>query len=226
MTKNKITTYNESSIHLQIKDHINSDKSCQEITVDRYFVDVVKDNIYYEIQTKKVTSIMRKLKYLASINKTSFVIPVYDECFLNDIDTNNIRKSPKKGYIFNFLFEINLIIDEVLINDNLSMDLYFVNASKDIIHYVKNNKNKKKIVDTKITQFNKVINIDNIDDTKFISEYLTGLNENFDFSEFKKYSKTSTMKAFYALKTLVKLGLVEQTDKIGKKIIYKRKGEI
>lgn len=120
----------EKAIHRQLKEFYCRDNGIMEVDCLGYIVDVLKDDIIYEIQTGNFHNIKKKIIELCKSKKVVLVHPIAVENFITTLNKNGQvirrRKSPKKGGVENifdelvsapeFINEKNLTLEVVLIS--------------------------------------------------------------------------------------------------------------
>lgn len=127
--KHSINIHNEKSLHSQIKSLYSNPDDKIEFPVDNYIIDIVRDDLLIEVQTKNFSSLKVKLESLLPEYKVRIVHPIANEKWLTLIDTNNEiirkRKSPKKGNYLDVFQE--LIRIPHLVNDsNFSLEVLLI----------------------------------------------------------------------------------------------------
>ena len=104
-----IGTYQEKTLHKVIKNYYEPNLEFQEIKVDGYICDIVKDDIIIEIQTRSLNKLVKKLEVLLTSRKVIVVYPIPHIKYLTWIDNGEIvstRKSPKVGSIYDIAKEL------------------------------------------------------------------------------------------------------------------------
>ena len=120
----------ESSLHQSLKDYYSKEGGNQEVAINGYLIDVVKNHTLFEIQTKKFSSLKGKLKTLLKTNKVKVVYPIPILKWIihlphKDIDQAIIRrKSPKHGRI-ELLFNEIIYISNLITDPNLTVEVIF-----------------------------------------------------------------------------------------------------
>jgi len=107
---------NETSVHAFLKNHIDPDKSHQEVKIGRYFADVANENGIFEIQTRGFYKIRAKLEALLKEHSVTLVFPVTvrKTLYWIDPDTGDCsagRKSPKQATVCEIWRELPPIAD-------------------------------------------------------------------------------------------------------------------
>ena len=122
-----IGSLNESKLHYQIKELYKKRNDKLESKVDGYFIDINRDELLIEIQTKNFGSIKKKISKLLNNHKLLIIYPIPYIKWISKIDknTNEIitkRKSPKKG---NFLdvFDEMIRFPSFINHKNFSLEI-------------------------------------------------------------------------------------------------------
>jgi DNA-binding Lrp family transcriptional regulator len=122
-----IGTNNEKSLHSDIKNLYSDENSKVEYKVGSYIIDVIKEDIFYEIQTKNFYAIGRKLKEITEENnKVVLVHPIAVEKYIVTLDKEgqvmSRRKSPKKGILVDVFDEL-VSTPYLLGNENFKLEV-------------------------------------------------------------------------------------------------------
>lgn len=91
-------------LHLALQQYYARDDGLTEAIVDGFRVDVLRDGIIYEIQTRSLPAIRRKLESLAQRHHVVLVIPIAQTRRIVQIDPEtgeerSARRSPKRGTV-------------------------------------------------------------------------------------------------------------------------------
>ena len=89
---------NEKPLHASLKQWYARPGDRFEVPVDRFVVDIVRDNLLIEIQTRNFASINAKLSELTRSYEVRLVYPVVQEKWIVRCDGVR-RKSPKRGQL-------------------------------------------------------------------------------------------------------------------------------
>jgi hypothetical protein len=119
----------EYSLHAEIKKWYSSLGGEVEVKVDDFIVDVVKDGILIEIQTRNLSAIRKKIGKLVLTNKVRLVYPLSNVKWIvyvsNSGEFIRKRRSPKKEKIVDLFIELVHLSD--LINDkNFSFEVLLI----------------------------------------------------------------------------------------------------
>jgi len=119
----------EYSLHAGIKERYSVLGGQVEVKVDDFIVDVVKDGLLIEIQTRNLSAIKKKLGKLLLANQVRLVYPIAKVKWIvyvsNSGEFVRKRRSPKKGKIIDLFIEMVHLSD--LINDkNFSFEVLLI----------------------------------------------------------------------------------------------------
>jgi hypothetical protein len=119
----------EYSLHAGIKEWYSAVGGQVEVKVDDFFVDVVKDGLLIEIQTRNLSAIKKKLIQLLLTSQVRLVHPIAKIKWLVYVSKQGEfvrkRRSPKKGKTVDLFVEMVHIAD--LFNDkNFSFEVLLV----------------------------------------------------------------------------------------------------
>ena len=119
----------EYSLHAGIKDWYSISGDEIEVKVEDFVVDVVRDGLLIEIQTRNLSAIKKKLGKLLLTNQVRLVYPIAKVKWIvyvsNSGEFVRKRKSPKRGKIIDLFIEMVHLSD--LINDkNFSFEVLLI----------------------------------------------------------------------------------------------------
>jgi hypothetical protein len=97
-----ISTLNEKPLHATLKEWYAAPGDLIEAKVDGYVIDLVRDDMLIEIQTRNFSALKTKLAKLVQRHKVRLVYPIAREKWIVKVDQDgltqlNRRKSPKRG---------------------------------------------------------------------------------------------------------------------------------
>ena len=120
----------EYSLHSQVKSWYSILGDKIEVKVDEgYIIDVIRENMLIEIQTKNFSSIKRKLQKLLKNNRIRLVYPIAKIKWLVYLNNNGElirkRKSPKKGQIVDLFYEL-VFLSELVEDKNFSFEILLI----------------------------------------------------------------------------------------------------
>ena len=216
--KNSIGMQSEKSTHKILKYYIDNNKDNHEARLSHcgYIIDVYKDGICYEIQTKDFENIRGKLETLIrNGEKVQIVYPVVNNKVIHWLDSNNQlsskSKSTKKMTASWVLFELYRLPIELLENKNLSIRV--VEMDEVELKYSDgfgvNGRNKATKIDRFPTSINNEVNIStSADYIKLIPEKLLGVE--IDSKMFSKVTKQKINDARVSLLLLYRFGVLDR----------------
>ncbi len=110
----------EYSLHAEIKEWYSALGGEVEAKVDDFIVDVIKDGLLIEIQTRNLSAIKKKIGKLLLINRVRLVYPLSNVKWIvyvsNSGDFVRKRRSPKREKIVDLFIELvhlsNLVNDK------------------------------------------------------------------------------------------------------------------
>ena len=125
-----IGTLRESSLHATLKQWYKEPGDKLEEPFENYIIDIVRDDLLIEIQTKNFSSIKKKLENLIPHNRVLLVHPIIKDKWIishNLLDFNRIRKrlSPKHCSFVD-IFEELIRIPYLISNSNLIIEVLLV----------------------------------------------------------------------------------------------------
>jgi hypothetical protein len=125
-----IGTLHENSLHAALKSWYKESEDKCETRVESYIIDIVRDDLLIEIQTKNFSAIKRKLEQLVKDYKILLVHPIVRDKWIINVDPiSNVmiskRLSPKHDSYVD-IFEELFRIPELISNPNFSIELPLV----------------------------------------------------------------------------------------------------
>jgi hypothetical protein len=121
---------NEKPLHASLKQWYARPGDRFEVPVDGFVIDIVRDNLLIEIQTRNFASINSKLLKLTRSYEVRLVYPVVHEKWIvrpanGDGGTAVRRKSPKRGRWEDLFWEL-VSIPQLLSNPNFSLEVLMI----------------------------------------------------------------------------------------------------
>ena len=125
-----IGTLQERSLHASLKDLYKDENTNTEVSVDGFVVDVVKDDLLIEIQTRNFTAIRDKLRSLVKNHPVRLVYPLPKKKWIvkQTLDGQtelNRRISPKRCG-FEDIFDELVRIPKLVAHSNFSLDVLLI----------------------------------------------------------------------------------------------------
>ncbi len=220
-----INTYNERDLHSELKTLLSRSGDLIEIPYKGFIIDIKREDLLIEIQTKSLNSLRKKLETLLDINRIRIVHPILKakEIIVVSQENEILRKrmSPVHGDITDIFDEL-IYIPDLFKHMNLEILLLIVSVQEIRKDDGKGSWRRRGIslINTKLTQIHEE---HLIKDAVQLFKYLPKSIINSEFStrilslEMNITLKKS-QKICYALK---KMGLIKPVSKEGQLIIYK-----
>ena len=126
---NGIGTLQEKSLHAALKNWYAEPGDRLEVPVDGYLVDIVRDGLLIEIQTRNFYALRNKLIDLTQKYPVRLVFPIAQEKWIlkkqNKEDAAGARRrSPKRGKLEHLFLEL-VRFPQLVIHPNFSLEILF-----------------------------------------------------------------------------------------------------
>ena len=222
--ENVIGVLSEKTLHKTIKNLYESNQDYQEVKIDGYYVDILKDNNIIEVQTKQFDKLRNKLSYLLDHYdyNINVIYPIFNNKVIYYIDDENTislpKKSPKKLKIPEVFYELYKI-KNLLSNEKLVITLLVLDIQE---YRIKTNNRKKYVlydrVPIKLIEEVRLTKKDN-----YISLLPKNLGEVFTVKDVCELTKCDNKYVSKMINVLKYLEIIEMIGKDGKKYLYKVK---
>ena len=120
---------NEKPLHASLKQWYARPGDRFEVPVDGFVIDIVRDDLLIEIQTRNFSSIKSKLTNLTRSRQVRLIYPIVQEKWIVRLETNGRgevrRKSPKRGRLEDLFWEL-VSIPHLLSNPNFSLEVLMI----------------------------------------------------------------------------------------------------
>jgi len=121
---------NEKPLHASLKQWYARPGDRFEVPVGRFVIDIVRDDLLIEIQTRNFASISSKLSKLTRSYEVRLVYPVVQEKWIVRMGTDDggsfvRRKSPKRGRLEDLFWEL-VSIPQLLSHPNFSLEVLMI----------------------------------------------------------------------------------------------------
>lgn len=227
--QNGIGTLQEKTVHAVLKNFYEPDPLHQEIPVENFVADILRDNEIIEIQTRGFDKLRRKLDTFLLYYPVTIVYPIIHTKWLYWIDeeTGEVtkkRKSPKRGTLYDAIPELYKI-KPYLSNHHLHLCLVLIDAEEYRLLNGWSRDRKKGS-----TRYDRI-------PTKLVDEHYIGclsdyqclipdgLEPDYTSKDFATAAHIPLGYAQTALTILHYIGLVERTGKRGRSYTYRTKNE-
>ena len=102
---------NEKPLHASLKEWYAQPGDRFEVAVEGFVIDIVRDALLLEIQTRNFAAIRSKLTSLARSHQIRLIYPIAQEKWIVKLDEDgtsvvNRRKSPKRGRVVDLFWEM------------------------------------------------------------------------------------------------------------------------
>lgn len=165
-----IGTYQEYSLHEDLKNYYKTETGSVEVKVENYIIDVVNDHHLLEIQTRNFSQIREKLQNLLALGYTvTLVHPIYEQKLFRTTngEKQSVRTSPKKDNLLAMFNELVYITD-LFSYSNFSLEIVFTKVE---IIRKKLKTNKYKVFDKKLLAITRKVHFTKPEDFLFIIPY-------------------------------------------------------
>ncbi|MFA5365211.1 MAG: hypothetical protein WC325_08540 [Candidatus Bathyarchaeia archaeon] len=214
---------NEYSLHLAIKDWYSLSGDRFEVRVDDFVVDVVRDSLLIEIQTKNFSAIKKKLVKLLENHQVRLVYPIAQQKWIVHVSESGEivkrRKSPKKGRLSDLFYEL-VRTPSLVKEENFSLEVLLIEEEELRIDDGKGSwrRNGVSIKDRKLLNVYGTAFFENEQD--FLRFLPCALTKQFTNSELAKQSGVSVKLAQKITYCLRKMGAIATVGKKGKELVF------
>lgn len=211
-TREGIGTLTEGTLHAVIKHYLDGNESHHEQKYLRFFCDIFDGNHIYEIQTRQLYKLDRKLTVFLPEKQVTVVFPISGQknVYWIDPETGEIsggRKSPRSGRATDVLPELYGIIDHLCDpNFEVLVFLFRMDEYRNLNGWGSGGKRGSSRYDRIPRELIEEIHLRNTEDYRAILP--EGLPEVFNAKEFAKLVRLNLRAAYGALKVLEKVGVV------------------
>lgn len=121
---------NEKPLHASLKDWYARPGDQFEVEVDGFVIDVVRDDLLLEIQTRSLASIKSKLLKLSTSHPVRLIYPIAQEKWIVRVAKGgksevSRRRSPKRGRWEDLFWEM-VSFPQLLANPNFSLEVLLI----------------------------------------------------------------------------------------------------
>lgn len=125
---------NEKPLHASLKQWYARPGDRFEVPVDGFVIDIVREDLLIEIQTRNFSSIKLKLTKLVRSHRVRLIYPIVHEKWIVRSATDQAggvtrRKSPKKGRLEDLFWEL-VSIPHLLSNPNFSLEVLMIRGEE------------------------------------------------------------------------------------------------
>ena len=223
--QNGINIKNEKSLHSSIKQWYVIPGDRFEVKVDKYVIDLVREDSLIEIQTKNFSAIGNKLRNLVKYNKVMLVHPIAIEKYIVTTDETDVvisrRKSPKKGKLMD-LFDELIRIPDLMSEDNFMLEILMTKEEEIRCKDGKGSWRRKgiSIKDRKLLEVTQKVTFK--EEKDFLIFLPDELEEKFTNKLLAKALKVTIYKARKITYCLRKMNLIREVGKIKNELVFER----
>jgi len=124
---------NEFSLHSEIKKVYSLPGDQFEVKLDNYIVDILRENLIIEVQTKNFSALKEKLQVLTEKHRVRLVYPLPERKYITHVTKDHIvlntRKSPKKGRLTDLFRELVMIPNMIGV-ENFSLEVLLIDEEE------------------------------------------------------------------------------------------------
>lgn len=218
-----ININNEKSLHLAIKQWYAVPGDRLEAKVDKYIIDLVREDSLIEIQTRNFGAIGNKLRDLTKYNKVMLVHPIAVEKYIVTMESSqqviSRRKSPKKGELTD-LFDELVRIPDLMGEDNFILEILMTKEEEIRCKDGKGSWRRKgiSIVDRRLLEVvEKVTFKEEKDFLRFLPEELPEKFTNKDLAKALKVTVYKARKITYCFR---KMQIIKEVGKVRNELVF------
>jgi len=219
-----INIKNEKSLHNDIKRWYSQEGDRFEVKVDGSIIDIVRDDLLIEVQTKNFSAIKNKLVRLCKKHKLRLIYPIAVEKWITTLEKDNTnvisrRKSPKKGRVED-VFEELLRMPALINEENFQLVVLMIKVEEIRCADGQGSWRRKgiSIVDRKLLDVVDIFHFQSKEDFfTLLPENLTYPFTNKSLGEVLKISPKKVTKITYTLKHM---GLIKEVGKSGRQLLF------
>ena len=216
---------NEYSLHSEIKQVYSLPWDQFEVKLDSYIVDILRDKLVIEVQTKNFSALKEKLQVLTEKHQVRIVYPLPQKKWITYVTKDNTildkRKSPRKGRLTDLFREL-VMIPHMIGEENFSLEVLFIDEEEVRCNDGKGSWRRRgvSIKDRRLLKVNdRILFQTKADYLKILPE---GLSEVFTNKELAKSAKISVRTAGQITYCLRKGGVIRSAGKKGRELLFQR----
>jgi hypothetical protein len=216
---------NEFSLHSEIKKVYSLPGDQFEVKLGGYIVDILRDNLVIEVQTKNFSALKEKLQVLTQKHHVRLVYPLPEKKWITHVTKDqiilNTRKSPKKGRLTDLFREL-VMIPHMIDEENFSLEVLLIDEEEVRCDDGKGSWRRRgvSIKERKLLKVNdRILFKTKADYLKIMPD---GLNEVFTNRELAKLAKISVRTARQITYCLRKSGVISLAGKNGRALAFQK----
>ena len=216
-------TLNERTLHSAVKAYIEPDRAFREVAFGGFIADILRDGAITEVQTGSVTPLVKKLLRLPPEVPVTIALPIVREKTICMIDENgeliSRRRSPKKSSFAESFYQLPRLLP-LAGRDQLWLRLILLDADeyRSTLPVQRIGRRDCRRIDRIPTR---IVEDRTLAFPGELAGLLPGLPPVFTREELKRATRLSDRGMSGGLSALIKLGVVEQAGKDGRKNLYR-----
>jgi hypothetical protein len=124
---------NEFALHSEIKKVYSLPGDQFEVKLGNYIVDILREKLVIEVQTKNFSALKEKLQVLTQKHKVRLVYPLPEKKWITHVTKDhlelNTRKSPRKGKLADLFREL-VMIPNMIGEENFSLEVLLIDEEE------------------------------------------------------------------------------------------------
>jgi len=221
--------FSEKSLHVALKTWYAQPGDRFEVAVEGYVIDLVRDDLLIEVQTRNFSAIKLKLTKLLENYPIRLVHPIPQERWIvkltDEGELVSRRKSPKKGHITHIFSEL-VYIYSLMAHPNFTLDVLLIKDEEIQVDDGQGSWRRKgrSIHDRKLLSVAETYLFRQPSD--FLAVLPETLPETFTTADLAKHIHPKQRKRLIGKITycLRHMGMIEQVDKRGQAYVYRISG--
>ncbi|NLE03841.1 MAG: hypothetical protein GX638_03425 [Crenarchaeota archaeon] len=220
---------NEHSLHIDLKHVYSVPGDIFEVKLGNYIIDILRNDLLIEVQTKNFSAIKHKLDVLTKTHKVRLVYPLPETKWIKYVTTKEVeinrRKSTKKGKLLDVFREL-VRIPQLLGEENFSLEILFIDEEEIRCNDGKGSWRRRgvSVKERRLLKLNdRVLFQNKTDYIKLLPKDLPDVFTNKDLSKIAKINIKVAQQITYCLR---KSGIICVTAKKGNALYFKKNFDI
>ena len=216
---------NESSLHSEIKTVYSLPGDQFEVKLGNYIVDILRENLAIEVQTKNFSALKEKLQTLTETHPVRLVYPLPERKWITYVTNDNAvlkkRKSPKRGRLTDVFREL-VMIPTLIGAANFSMEVLLIDEEEVRCADGRGSWRRRgvSIKERRLLRVNSRVLFQSKAD--FLNVLPDGLNRVFTNNELAKLAKIPVRTARQITYCLRKCGAIRIAEKKGRALAFQK----
>ena len=207
---------NEYSLHSEIKKAYSLSGDKFEVKLDNYIVDILRENLVIEVQTKNFSALKEKLQVLTEKHQVRLVYPLPENKWITYVTKDHIvlnkRKSPRKGKLTDLFREL-VMIPHMIGDENFSLEVLLIDEEEVRCNDGKGSWRRRgvSIKERNLLKVNeRILFQTKADYLKILPDGLNGVFTNRELAKLAKISVRTARQITYCLRKSGVIGLAEK----------------